>query len=203
MYIYSYTYQGSGAADTGTAATPLARPTFSEETDASQFGPAYIRETSGRQSDPYTLYGPSGVMPAEDEDASPSGNDDDLSKNDEALLQRLKARDAVVRNHEAAHVMAAGGQAGSPTYTYQTGPDGKRYAIGGSVNISITTTGDPEADAREAKTAQRAAMAAGEASAADVQTASRAAAKASQATQKALANYMDTGTPASTTNLTA
>ncbi|SBV91690.1 exported hypothetical protein [uncultured delta proteobacterium] len=105
-----------------------------------------------------------------------------LSSEDEALVQKLEARDAKVRNHEAAHIMAAGGQAaGLATYTYQTGPDGKRYAIGGSVNISMMRTGDAEQDARQAQNAYRAAMATGEPSSRDMQTAARAQARAMEA----------------------
>ena len=98
-----------------------------------------------------------------------------LDREDAALLQKLKARDAKVRNHEAAHVMAAGGQAhGLPIYAYQMGPDGKRYAIGGSVNISILRTGDAAHDARQAQNAYRAAMATGEPSPRDMQAAMKA-----------------------------
>lgn len=114
----------------------------------------------------------------------------ELSEGDEALLEKLQARDAKVRNHEAAHVMAAGGQAqGLPTYTYQTGPDGRRYAIGGSVNISVMRTGDEEANVRRANKAYRAAMATGEPSVRDMQTAHKAAAISAQEKQRALESY--------------
>ena len=105
-----------------------------------------------------------------------------LSREDAVLLEKLKERDAKVRNHEAEHIMAAGGQAhGLPTYTYQTGPDGRQYAIGGSVNISMLTTGDAKHDARQALTAYRAAMATGEPSSQDMQTAMKARAHAAEA----------------------
>ena len=112
------------------------------------------------------------------EDPSGLGKDENarsLSAEDKELLQKLQARDAKVRSHETAHIMAAGGQAhGTPTYIYQTGPDGRRYAIGGSVNISMLKTGDAEHDARQARTAYRAAMATGEPSPHDMQAAMRA-----------------------------
>lgn len=124
---------------------------------------------------------PHAVRP-EDESGGPSSphaaGGAELSKEDEDLVRRLEARDAKVRAHEAAHVTAAGGQAGMPVYTYQTGPDGQRYAVGGSVNISILTTGDEAGDARRAQRAYRAAMAAGEPSAQDMRTAALALAKA-------------------------
>lgn len=133
----------------------------------------------------------------EDESAQNAGTEkavdgSALSEGDRELLDKLQARDAKVRAHEAAHVMAAGGQAvGLPTYTYQTGPDGERYAVGGSVNISILNTGDPEADARRAKNAHRAAMATGEPSSGDMRTASQAASLMARAQREAAARYAE------------
>ena len=44
------------------------------------------------------------------------------------------------RQHEQAHLSAAGGHArGGPSYQYETGPDGKRYAVGGEVSIGEAT----------------------------------------------------------------
>lgn len=103
--------------------------------------------------------------------------DTDLSASDQELIQRLRSRDLKVRAHEAAHVMAGGSQIQGPVnYVYQTGPDGQRYAVGGSVNIAVSSVpGDPEATARNAKQAQQAAMAAGEMSARDAIAADKAA----------------------------
>ena len=114
-----------------------------------------------------------------------------LSTEDEQLVEDLKARDNKVRQHEAAHMMAAGGQAVSgPTYVYQTGPDGQRYAIGGSVHIAMgSSSGDPETAAREARKAHRAAMATGGPSAADMNTAQRALTLESRAQQRGLDTY--------------
>lgn len=121
----------------------------------------------------------------EDGAAAKAPNGEELSREDEALLQKLQARDTKVRGHEAAHVMAAGGQAqGLPTYTYQTGPDGRRYAVGGSVNISMLRTGDADHDARQANRAYRAAMATGEPSTRDMQTASLARDRAQEVSQR-------------------
>ncbi len=109
---------------------------------------------------------------------------------DQALLQRLRDRDAKVRAHEQTHVLAAGGQAqGLPQYVYQTGPDGRQYAVGGAVNISISSSGDAESDARQAETARRAALAAGETSTQDALTANKAGEMAAHARQRALSAY--------------
>ncbi|MBT5470690.1 MAG: hypothetical protein HOK41_08815, partial [Nitrospina sp.] len=48
-----------------------------------------------------------------------------LSEEERRILNELKARDAEVRAHEAAHLAAAGPYAnGAPTFEFQTGPDG-------------------------------------------------------------------------------
>ena len=107
-----------------------------------------------------------------------------LSRENQDLVERLEARDAKVKSHEAAHIMASGGQAGMASYTYQTGPDGKRYAVGGSVNISTMSTGDAETDAMRARKTQRAAMATGEPSAQDLKTAMQARSMEMEVSQK-------------------
>ncbi len=203
--------------------SPLAAPASStapEHYGSGLFGPAYVREGQRSNGESFPLYAADGSLrsrdappgrtaladaraiqaPEEGEGRASRTKDatgEPLSRENEALLRKLQARDAKVRNHEAAHVMAAGGQAGAPTYTYQTGPDGKRYAIGGSVNISMWRTGDAEQDARQAQNVQRAAMATGEPSSRDMQTAMRARARDMDATRgqwgKALEAYAAQG----------
>jgi len=67
---------------------------------------------------------------------------DDLSEAEEEQVRDLKARDTEVRRHEEAHARVGGQYAGQPTYSYQTGPDGKRYAIGGEVSIDVSPIPD-------------------------------------------------------------
>ena len=98
-------------------------------------------------------------------------------------LQQLKARDREVRQHEQAHI-AAGGQyvKGGADFSYQRGPDGRNYAVGGEVQIDTSTVrGDPEATLRKMETVQRAAMAPGEPSAQDRAVAAQASQTAMQA----------------------
>ncbi len=111
--------------------------------------------------------------------ATQSGGD---AENTETL-RKLQARDQEVRAHEREHLMAAGTLAtGGPTYEYQTGPDGKQYAIGGSVSMSVTSTpGDEESTRRNAAAAERAAMAPGTPSGQDMLVARDAAYKAAAA----------------------
>lgn len=98
-------------------------------------------------------------------------------------IQALKARDVEVRAHEQAHVAAGGAYVTSgPSYVYQRGPDGGRYAIGGEVGIDTSpVAGDPEATLQKALVVQRAALAPAEPSAQDRSVASAAAQMAAQA----------------------
>lgn len=88
-----------------------------------------------------------------------SGNN--LKQEELQQVEKLAARDREVKAHEQAHLNAAGSYASSaPSFTYQTGPDGKSYAIGGEVQIDTSTTpGDPEATLRKAEIIRRAALA--------------------------------------------
>jgi hypothetical protein len=62
----------------------------------------------------------------------------ELTPEEKAVVAKLQARDREVRAHEAAHMAAAGAAAaGGATYTYEIGPDGKAYAVGGEVSIRM------------------------------------------------------------------
>ena len=92
-----------------------------------------------------------------------------------AQLEKLKARDLEVRQHEMAHLSAAGGLATSgPSYTYQRGPNGVNYAIGGEVNIDTSPGATPEESISRARAIQAAALAPADPSGADVAVAAQA-----------------------------
>ncbi|MEF3192293.1 MAG: hypothetical protein K6347_07105 [Campylobacterales bacterium] len=77
-----------------------------------------------------------------------------------ALLSKLQARDAEVRAHEAAHLAAGGGVVmGGASFTYQMGPDGKQYAIGGEVPIDMSTGSTPEETQQKMRRVRAAALA--------------------------------------------
>ncbi len=158
-------------------------------------GSSYIYQT-GPDGEQYAVGTTAHVVRQEQSGAaaqssSPKGSGAELSDSEQDLLRRLRDRDAKVRGHETAHIMAASGQVvGGATYQYQTGPDGRQYAVGGSVNISMGSSfGDDEETARRAATAQRAAMAAGDPSLRDMQAAMRASNLASRARQRGMNAY--------------
>lgn len=85
----------------------------------------------------------------------------DPNSEESAQVRKLQARDREVRAHEAAHLSAAGQHArGGATFTYEQGPDGRLYAVGGEVSIDTSpVSGDPEATLAKAEAIQRAALA--------------------------------------------
>jgi len=102
---------------------------------------------------------------------------DELTDEEKEQVERLRKRDAEVRQHERAHKAAAGRYArGAPRYTYQRGPDGRLYAVEGEVPIDLSPVpGDPAATIRKMQIIQRAANAPAQPSAADRQIAAEAA----------------------------
>ena len=93
--------------------------------------------------------------PSSASEQSPRLNESDLK-----LLTQLKARDREVRAHEAAHQAAGGQHAGAMALTYEQGPDGVQYAVGGEVPISVSAvSGDPKATVEKMRSVRAAAVA--------------------------------------------
>ncbi|MBD1399463.1 putative metalloprotease CJM1_0395 family protein [Pelovirga terrestris] len=108
---------------------------------------------------------------------------DRLELSREAIeIRELQLRDQEVRAHEAAHAAAGGSYAGAPSYDYQRGPDGRTYAVGGSVSIDLSPIpGDPQATLQKAQQVRAAALAPAQPSAQDMKVAQQAQALATQA----------------------
>ena len=94
------------------------------------------------------------------------------------MIVELAARDREVRAHES-----VGGQyAGAPSYSFQRGPDGVNYAVGGEVSISLSSGGgDPRQSLAAAEQVRRAALAPADPSAQDRRVAAAATVAATQA----------------------
>jgi|TARA_B110000046_G_scaffold87527_1_gene95634 hypothetical protein len=103
-------------------------------------------------------------------------------KQDLELIRTLSQRESEVHAHENAHSAVGGQYAGSASYTYQRGPDGVNYAVGGEVSIDASVIpGDPAATLQKMQLIQRAALAPAEPSAQDRKVAALAAQQANQA----------------------
>jgi hypothetical protein len=117
-----------------------------------------------------------------------------LSEDQKNQVRELKKRDQEVKAHEAAH-MAAGGSCvrGGATYSYEVGPDGNRYAVGGEVSIDTSSVrGDPQATILKMQTVIRAALAPAQPSGQDRSVASQAGGVEAQA-QKELSQQRTSG----------
>lgn len=74
------------------------------------------------------------------------------------VLEKFKKTDANIRSHEQIH--ASIGHTTTPiAYTYQQGPDGKMYAVGGSVKLDTSIPKDPKAALFKLDQLQKAASA--------------------------------------------
>jgi hypothetical protein len=105
-----------------------------------------------------------------------------LSDDEQKAVEQMRQRDREVRTHEQAHKTAGGAYAGSMRLSYQMGPDGKRYAVEGSVPIDVSpVAGDPAATLRKMEVVHRAANAPANPSGADRSVAAQASRVAQQA----------------------
>lgn len=112
-----------------------------------------------------------------------SGVVEELSAQEQRTVQELQRRNREVRAHEAAHMGAGAGLVrGGATFSYQTGPDNQRYAVGGEVSIDVAPVhGDPQATIVKAERIRAAALAPADPSSQDKVVAARAARMALEA----------------------
>jgi hypothetical protein len=113
-----------------------------------------------------------------------------LSEDDQQKVRELAARDREVKAHEAAHKAAGAGLTGPASFSYATGPDGKRYAIGGEVSVDTSpVSGDPQATLLKAYRIRAAALAPAEPSSQDQKVAAQAAQMAAAALRELAAQH--------------
>jgi hypothetical protein len=105
-----------------------------------------------------------------------------LTREEIARLAELKKRDRVVRAHEQAHMAAAAGLVRrGMSLSYQKGPDGRRYAVAGEVQIDASKESTPSETIVKMKKVRAAALAPVDPSSQDRRVAAGAMAKMSQA----------------------
>ena len=114
-------------------------------------------------------------QPSGDQNSSESTSSTGLTPDERAIVGELAARDREVRTHEQQHQSVGGQYAGAASFSYQTGPDGVKYAVGGEVSIDISAVpNDPQATIDKMRTVKNAALAPAEPSAQDRSVASAA-----------------------------
>ncbi|MBB1388541.1 hypothetical protein H5185_03755 [Shewanella sp. SG44-6] len=90
-------------------------------------------------------------------------------------IEQLVQRDTEVKTHEQAHAAVGGSLTQSPSYQYEKGPDGRRYAVEGEVSIDVSpVSGDPKATLSKMQKVYAAAMAPVQPSMADIRVAAQA-----------------------------
>jgi hypothetical protein len=100
----------------------------------------------------------------------------ELNEDQKQQVRELKKRDAEVKSHEQAHMASGGGLVqGGASFEYQSGPDGRMYAVGGEVKIDMSAERTPEATIRKMQQVRRAALAPAEPSGTDRAVAAQAA----------------------------
>ncbi|WP_022851968.1 putative metalloprotease CJM1_0395 family protein [Limisalsivibrio acetivorans] len=115
---------------------------------------------------------------------SSAGANQELTQEEQQKVDELKKRDQEVRTHEMQHKTAGAPYTSGPTYEYENGPDGKRYAVGGSVDIDTSEIeGDPQATIEKAQKIKAAATAPAEPSSEDRAVAAEASAMEMRAKQ--------------------
>ena len=122
-----------------------------------------------------------------------------LTPEQKDVVSKLAARDTAVRAHEAAHQAAAAGLGGAASFSYETGPDGKRYAVGGEVPVSLRGGRTPQETIANAQTVRSAALAPADPSPQDLAVAAQASQMEAQARQQIVENKVsgkgDAGAP--------
>ena len=127
-----------------------------------------------------------GVAASPADGKTQQGKSDELSPEAAAQLAKLKQIDRQVRQHEQAHMAAAGGMVTSgASFTYQKGPDGVNYAVGGEVGISTAPGRTPEETIQRAQTIRAAALAPADPSGQDRAVAAQAGQMEQQARSEA------------------
>lgn len=113
---------------------------------------------------------------------------EDITSQEAIEIKRLQQRDQEVRSHELAHASVGGATTGLPSYEFEIGPDGKKYAVAGEVSVDLAAVkGDPRATIAKMEKVHAAALAPANPSSQDVRVAAQATEIIAQAKAELLA----------------
>lgn len=119
----------------------------------------------------------------------------DLTEEEQKEVQDLKKRDQEVHTHEQAHMAAGSPYTSAPKYEYTTGPDNKKYATGGSVDVDTSEETTPEKTIEKAQVIKRSAQAPSEPSSQDRNVAAEAARMEQKARAELAASKRQSSSP--------
>ena len=121
---------------------------------------------------------------------------------EQKIINELKLRDQEVRAHELAHASVGGPSTGTPSYTFEVGPDGKKYAVAGEVSVDLSTVdGNPQATIAKMQKVHAAALAPADPSIQDARVAASAARTILQAQSELAAINLEDPSKAKDLNL--
>lgn len=174
MQMYSLVQRGSSSLPAGQADSNPTTPSASEESRSGSYQDSLSLSPAGKE---IARQQKGSAVPQEKDTDQKLLTDEELVK-----LTELQQRDTEVRVHEQAHLSAAGAYAaGGASFSYTTGPNGKRYATGGEVPIDVSKEDSPAATILKMQTVRRAALAPANPSSTDRAIAAQASAKELQA----------------------
>lgn len=129
-----------------------------------------------------------------------TGNAVQLTPEEQQLVAQLKQTDSKVRAHEQAHLRVGADLVRSrANYSYQTGPDNRRYAVGGEVSIDTSSGRTPEETIPKAQHIRATALAPADPSPQDHSVAAQATRMESEARMElAVQKYADQSEPSAT-----
>ena len=111
----------------------------------------------------------------ENESKEDSGKSDSGVFAEQREIKALQSRDQEVRAHEMAHAAVGGPYTGTPNYSFEQGPDGKKYAVEGDVSVDVAPIeGDPKATIAKMQKVHAAALAPASPSSQDIRVAASA-----------------------------
>lgn len=114
----------------------------------------------------------------------PAGRGGELSPEQQRQVEALKQIDRKVRSHEQAHMAAGAGLVRGSSFSYQSGPDNKRYAVAGEVSIDTSPGRTPAETIAKAQQIRAAALAPADPSTQDRRVAAAASQMEMQARQE-------------------
>lgn len=119
-------------------------------------------------------------------------NKNELSQEEKLQVAKLQKRDSEVKAHESAHLASGAGLTRGLNYSYEKGPDGKQYAVGGEVMLDTSKGKTPQETIQKSEQIKRAALAPSNPSSADLKIAANAEAMKNNAQSELRKELMDT-----------
>ncbi|WP_052137634.1 putative metalloprotease CJM1_0395 family protein [Campylobacter sputorum] len=119
-------------------------------------------------------------------------NKNELSQEEKLQVAKLQKRDSEVKAHEAAHLASGAGLTRGLNYSYEKGPDGKQYAVGGEVILDTSKGKTPQETIQKSEQIKRAALAPSNPSSADLKIAANAEAMKNNAQSELRKELIDT-----------